>query len=259
MAARLRGRGEAGVPLATDRPLGRDRLYRWTSLPLLDLLAIKDHCGVTFNDVVLGGLSNGVRELLLERGTTLDHHLVRTLVPVLVRHDAQRGLADDRVSAILLNLPVEIGDAHERLIEASVWMGRLKNSQQAGADELVPKLGDATPAPLLAAGLHPLLRITHRHLSTVTTNVPGPGDRLYLLGCRLVSSYPYAPLADRVRVGNAVTSYDGKLLVGVTADRDSIPMSAYSSRASTEASLSCSRPSSPSAKPRSRTARVGPG
>lgn len=204
-------------------PLGRDRLYRWTSLPLLDLLAIKDYFGVTFNDVVLGGLSNGVRELLLERGTTLDHHLVRTLVPVSVRHDEQHGLADNRVSAILLNLPVEIGDAHERLIEASVRMGRLKNSQQAGAGDLIIKLGVATPAPLLAAGLHLLLRIPHRHLSTVTTNVPGPADRLYLLGCRLVSSYPYVPLADRVRVGIAVTSYDGQLLVGVTADRDSIP------------------------------------
>ena len=173
-------------------PLGRDRRYRWTSFPMLDLLAVKEHFGVTVNDVVLAGLSNGVRALLLERGVNLDHHLVRTLVPVSVRHDDQHGL-DNRVSAVLLNLPVEIGDARDRLIEASLRMRRLKNSQEAAAGELITGLGDAMPPPLLAAGLHVFFRIPHQHLSTVATNVPGPADRLYLLGRRMQRTYPYVP------------------------------------------------------------------
>ena len=204
-------------------PLGRDRLYRWTSLSLLDLLAVKEHYGVTVNDVVLGALGNGLRDLLLARGVDLAHHHVRTLVPVSVRHADQRGVPDNRVSAILLDLPVEIGEARDRLIETSVRMRKLKKSQEAAAGELLAELGDATPAPLLAAGLHLFFQIPHRHLSTVATNVPGPVDPLYLLGRRLVSAYPYVPLADRVRLGIAVTSYDGRLLVGVTADRDSVP------------------------------------
>lgn len=222
----LLGFARAAVPTSASPligPLGSDRLYRWTSFPLLDLLAIKEHFGVTANDVVLGGLGNGVRELLLGRGTDLDHHLVRTLVPVSVRHDEAHGISDNRVSGILLDLPVEIGGAHDRLIETSVRMRRLKNSQEAAAGELLATLGDATPPPLLAAGLHLFFRIPHRHLTTVATNVPGPVDRLYLLGRRIVAAYPYVPLADRVRVGMAVTSYDGQLLVGVTADRDSVP------------------------------------
>lgn len=222
----LLGFAMAAKPTSTSPligPLGKDRLYRWTSFPLLDLLAIKDHFGVTVNDVVLGGLGNGIRALLLERGMNLDHHLVRTLVPVSVRHDDQHGLTDNRVSAILLNLPVEIGDARDRLIETSVRMRKLKNSQEAAAGELLTMLGDAMPPPVLAAGLNLFFRIPHRHLTTVATNVPGPADRLYLLGSRIVSAYPYVPLADRVRVGIAVTSYDGRLLVGVTTDRDSVP------------------------------------
>jgi len=31
------------------------------------------------------------------------------------------------------------------------------------------------------------------------------------------------PIADRIRSGIAVTSYDGRLLFGVTTDRDSMP------------------------------------
>ncbi|MEO5654047.1 MAG: wax ester/triacylglycerol synthase family O-acyltransferase [Marmoricola sp.] len=204
-------------------PIGTNRLYRWTSVPLVDVLAIREHFGVTVNDAVLAGLSNGVRALLLQRGTNLDHHLVRTLVPVSVRHADQRGLFDNRVSAVLLDLPVEIGDARDRLIETSVRMRKLKSSHEAGAGELITELGDATPPALLAAGLHLFFRIPHRHLSTVTTNVPGPAGRLFLLGRRMLSAYPYVPIADRVRVAIAVTSYDGQLLVGVTADRDSVP------------------------------------
>lgn len=58
-------------PSPLSGPLGRGRRYRWSGLPLLDLLVIKDHLGVTLNDVVLGGLSNGVRELPLELGTAM--------------------------------------------------------------------------------------------------------------------------------------------------------------------------------------------
>ncbi len=225
------GRGLLGFAMAATPtsaspligPIGRNRLYRWTSLPLDDVLALRAHFGVTVNDVVVTVLSNGVRALLLERGTNLAHHRVRTLVPVSVRHDDQHGLYDNRVSAILLNLPVEIGDARDRLIETSVRMRKLKNSDEAGAGELLTELGDATPSLLLAVGLHAFFRIPHQHLSTVTTNVPGPADRLYLLGRRMLATYPYVPIADRVRVGLAVTSYDGQLLVGVTADRDSVP------------------------------------
>ncbi len=204
-------------------PLGRDRLYRWTSLSLTDLWTVKQHFGVTVNDVVLAGLGNGLRELLLAREVDLTHHHVRTLVPVSVRHEDQRGIPDNRVSAILLDLPVEIGEARDRLVETSVRMRRLKKAQEAAAGELLAELGDATPAPLLSAGLHLFFKLPHRHLSTVATNVPGPVEPLYLLGRRLDSAYPYVPLADRVRLGTAVTSYDGRLLVGVTADRDHVP------------------------------------
>ena len=40
---------------------------------------------------------------------------------------------------------------------------------------------------------------------------------------RMVAHYPYVPIADRLRSGIAVTTYDGRLLFGVTTDRDSMP------------------------------------
>ena len=39
----------------------------------------------------------------------------------------------------------------------------------------------------------------------------------------MLAIYPYVPIADQLRIGVAVTSYDGRLFFGVTCDRDSVP------------------------------------
>ena len=40
---------------------------------------------------------------------------------------------------------------------------------------------------------------------------------------RSLEHYPYVPIADRVRTGIALTSYERQLFFGITADRDSMP------------------------------------
>jgi diacylglycerol O-acyltransferase len=54
----------------------------------------------------------------------------------------------------------------------------------------------------------------------VTTNVPGPQIPLYCLGREMLSYLPYVPIADGVRVGTAILSYNGRLAFGVTGDYD---------------------------------------
>ncbi|MDQ2749044.1 MAG: WSD1 family O-acyltransferase [Actinomycetota bacterium] len=44
-----------------------------------------------------------------------------------------------------------------------------------------------------------------------------------VLGRRMLARYPYVPIADQLRIGIAVTSYNGQLFFGVTCDRDSVP------------------------------------
>ena len=201
-------------------PIGTERTYRWISVPLVDVLTIKESFGVTVNDVVLAAVTRGYQDLLLARGTPLTEHAVRTLVPVSVRHGKSY---DNQVSALLLDLPVDVREGRERLLETAVRMRRLKASHEAEAGEVITDVGDVLPAPLLAGLLHLFFRLPHRNLTTVVTNVPGPRDRLYLLGRRMIRTYPYVCIADRIRVGVAVTSYDGQLLVGGTTDRESMP------------------------------------
>jgi diacylglycerol O-acyltransferase len=204
-------------------PLGTERSYRWAEIPLQQALELRSAYGCTVNDVVLAAVTVGFHDLLVERGESASPFAVRTLVPVSVRRPDQRGDLDNRVSAILLDLPVDESDAVTVLGAVVGRMRRMKATHEAEAGELVTTIGNVVPPPVLAAGLRLTFRVPQRFLTTVVTNVPGPREELRLGGCRMVAAYPYVPIADRVRIGIAVTSYAGSLLFGITADRDSTP------------------------------------
>jgi diacylglycerol O-acyltransferase len=204
-------------------PLGTSRCYRWAEVPLQDVLDLRSAHGCTVNDVVLTAVTLAFRELLLSRGENPSGHAVRTLVPVSVRRPDQRGHLDNRVSGILLDLPVDEDNPLAVLASVSRRMTKLKASHEAEAGELVTSLGNLVPPPGLAAGLRLAFRVPQRFLTTVTTNVPGPREELHLAGRRMLAAYPYVPIADRLRTGIAVTSYGGKLLFGITADWQSTP------------------------------------
>lgn len=211
------------APSSLVGPIGRDRGYGWTEVDLAPVLEIHDRLGGTVNDLVLAAVTSAFRKLLLARGEEPSVHTVRSLVPVSVRRADERGAFDNRVSAILADLPVELEDPRDRLTEVAIRMRALKESHEAQVGERITGVADALPPMPLAAFLHLAFRAPHRNLTTVVTNVPGPVDRLYFAGRRMRATYPYVPIADRLRTGIAVTSYDGRLLFGVTTDRDSVP------------------------------------
>lgn len=222
----LVGFARAAVPTHSSSlagPLGRDRCYRWTSFDLADVLAVHQALGGTVNDLVLSVVTGGFRELLLARGEDPDPAAVRCLVPVSVRGTDGDGVLDNRVSALLATLPVELEDPQERLVEMAVRMRALKATHEAQAGQWITAAADAAPPAALTAALHLAFRTPHRHLTTVVTNVPGPTGRLQLAGRPMLLAYPYVPIADRLRVGVAITNYESRLLVGVTCDRDSTP------------------------------------
>jgi len=204
-------------------PLGTDRCYRWAEVPLSDVLELRTSYACTVNDLVLTVVTMAFRRLLVSRGESTAGHAVRTLVPVSVRRPDQRGRFDNRVSAILLDLPVDESDPVVVLDVVAQRMNGLKASHEAEAGELVASLGNSIPPPGLAVGLKLAFRVPQRFLTTVTTNVPGPREELRLAGRRMLATYPYVPIADRLRTGVAVTSYAGKLFFGITADRHSTP------------------------------------
>jgi WS/DGAT/MGAT family acyltransferase len=202
-------------------PLGRFRSWDFTRTTFDDIKAVRRAHGGSFNDVVLAAITRGFRDLLLERGERPDDQAVRTLIPVSVRKPGGGGA--NEVSAMIADLPVHEADPVARLKAVSEELDRLKSSGEVQVAELMFEVGDWTSPLLLAIGMTGVSRLPHRHLVTVATNVPGPRERLYAMGRQLLELYPYVPVANRVRIGVAMTSYDRVLTFGITADADSTP------------------------------------
>jgi diacylglycerol O-acyltransferase / wax synthase len=211
-------------PLASslNGPLGPHRRWAWARGTLSEVQLIRRSMGGTVNDVVLAAITQGFRELLQERGESVDRAL-RTLVPVSVRRPGERGTYNNRVSAMFAELPVGIADPVHRLDSIRLQMADLKESKQAVAGQALTSMSGFAPPMLLALGARLASRLPQRSLNTGTTNVPGPQFPLYLAGRRMLESFPYIPLFASVRVAVAIFSYDGKLSFGISGEYDTTP------------------------------------
>jgi len=204
-------------------PIGKQRRYTWARASLDDVKKIKRELGGTVNDVALAAISGGFRELLLARGEQPEAHMVRSLVPVSLRAVGEENIYENRVSAVLADLPVHIPDPVQRLAAVHAELQTLKSAKEAEVGEVLVKLGRYTPFPLTSWWIRLAFGLPQREIVTVTTNVPGPGQQLYGMGRRLVEIIPYVPIATTVRTGISIFSYCGNVTFGITGDFEANP------------------------------------
>ena len=203
--------------------IGRQRRYTWVRASLDDAKTIKNELGGTVNDVFLAAVTSGFRNLLLARGEQPTPAMVRSLVPVSVRLAGEEGIYENRVSALVADLPVDISDPAERLAAVISQMTALKASSESQAGEAFVGLRRYTPFALASLFVRAVLSLPQREIVTITTSVPGPHVPLYALGRRLVEIIPYVPIATTLRTGVCIFTYCGQVTVGITGDYDTTP------------------------------------
>jgi WS/DGAT/MGAT family acyltransferase len=211
-------------PLASSSltgPIGPHRTWSCAQVRLSDVKSLRAALGGTVNDVVLTLVSGGLRDLLEARGERVADRTIRALVPVSVRRPGERGVYNNRVSAMFAELPVGVADPVARLDAVREQMDGLKQSKQAVAGDVLTSLSGFAPPMLLALGARLAARSPSLGLQTGVTNVPGPQQPLHTLERRLLESFPFVPVIGQVRISIAIFSYDGGLYFGVTADYDS--------------------------------------
>ena len=219
---RMRGVIRPTPPSSLNGSVGPYRRWSWARAQLSEVKTVRGALGGTVNDVVLACIAGGFRSLLVSRGESVDR-VVRTLVPVSVRAPGERGVYNNRVSAIFAELPVAIESPVEQLGAIRAQMADLKQSKEAVAGDVLTSLSGFAPPLLLALAERLGTRVPQHNVNTVTTNVPGPQYPLYAAGRRMLEAFPYVPLGGHVRVGVAIFSYNGALTFGVTGDYDTAP------------------------------------
>jgi len=215
--------GSALLPVhgpSVTGPIRSGRRYAWTSVPLSSAKERRRELHVTVNDVALAAVTAGFRTLLDHRGIEPHPHAIRSLVPVAAWAGSGLDTPDNRVTLMLADLPVDVEHPVERVRAVHELVARLRHHGEPEAGVVAQQLIGAVPYPLVENATRLALRLPHHHLSTVTTNVPGPRQPLTCLGRRVEQLLPYVPIADRVCIGVAMFSYCGVLTFGVTSDLD---------------------------------------
>ena len=137
--------------------------------------------------------------------------------------DGEESIYENRVSAVLANLPVHVADPVERLAAVQAQLSALKASKEAMVGEALVSLGRYTPFPVFSRGVRLVYGLPQREIVTVTTNIPGPRQPLYGMGRRLVEIIPYVPIATTVRTGISIFTYCGNVTFGITGDYGTNP------------------------------------
>jgi diacylglycerol O-acyltransferase len=211
-------------PLSIEGTIGPNRVWAHSSSRLADVATIRRAFGGTVNDVALAAVTGGYRALLLARSEDASHAVVRSLVPISTRTEGAHGLLDNRVSALLLHLPVHVADPRQRLRAVQEQMLELKASPMAETGDALTRGANLAPPFVVGIttrlGMRALHRLPQRSVNTITTNVPGPQFPLYCLGREMLEYYPYVPISHGIRVSTAILSYNGRLGFGVTGDFD---------------------------------------
>ncbi len=178
--------------------------------------------GGTANDVLLAVVAGALRRWMLERGEPLPGADPRALVPVSRRRPGGAATGN-RLSAYLLGLPVGEPDARKRLRLVRAGMNRNKAAGPLRGAGAVAVLADQLPALAHRFGA-PLAGNAARMLFDIlVTSVPLPRSALSLGGCPLRAVYPMAPLARGQALAVALSTYGGRVQIGLVADGKALP------------------------------------
>jgi WS/DGAT/MGAT family acyltransferase len=205
------------------------RRFAQASLPLEEVLAVKDAAGVTVNDVALALVSGALREFLQERGALPDRPLVAGVPVGMAESESTPRAEGNRFSFLYTSLATDIDDPWERLQRISTVTAEAKDCLDLGGRELLTDWLTCIP-PALAAPMARRSEATRRQqgnlaanldANVVVSNLRGPSAP-WQLGTILVEEVYMAPPGKGAGVNFLLWDYAGRLLFGILSFAESI-------------------------------------
>lgn len=223
VAAALTGRSDGGS--AVTGPLSQQRRVVIVETRLADYRRVRAAHGGTVNDVILTTIAGASRAWLMARAESMGGiRRLRVVVPVSVIDDELEATSlGSQIAAHVVDLPVGESSPVVRLHQVSYSFQAHKETGRGVAANRLAGIAGFAPTTFHAIGSRVASDELRRGYHLSVTNVPGPQTPLYAAGARMVATYPVPPLLEGHPIAIGVTSYDGKVFYGVTADRDQLP------------------------------------
>jgi diacylglycerol O-acyltransferase / wax synthase len=203
-----------GDETSLNRLIGPDRQFAIVRDSLHVVRAIGRAHGATVNDVLLAATAAGLRALLIHRGECVCDVTLRIFVPVSLRGRVHGTAVGNRISQMVVPLPLGTTDPLERLraiaAETTVRKGRTRNPPT-----LLFRFGIVRRLVLKA--------IIGQRVNVTSASLIGPRRPLFLAGARVLDLFPMLNLIGNQTIGVGAISYAGSLEICITADGDAVP------------------------------------
>lgn len=211
-----------------NRPVSPHRSIGFARFSLDEVRAMKREVeGATVNDLALSICGGGLRSYLLAKDELPAEPLV-AMAPISTRKPDDAYRQGNQVSAMFVPIGTHIGNARERLVAVRDATHNAKQMTNAIGAELMTRYGEFVPASLSNLGQRLATEYARANNTTPAfncsiTNVPGPQVPLYMMGCRVITTLGYGPIAHNMGLIVPISSYCGEFTISFTACRDIVP------------------------------------
>lgn len=215
-----------GPRTSLNQTIGPRRQLAFSSVAMTDVRTLKDHHGVTINDVVLALCSSALRAYLVERNELPDTPLTSG-VPISTRKDGDDSL-DNQISTMFVSLATHLIDPVARLLAISKSSLSAKEMARAIGAHHTASLGEVAAPMILSNAIHVLSATAAMSkgpfcVNTLVSNVPGPPVELFMSGAKVTGIYPSSVIIEGMGTNFTVLSNMDRLDFGLHVDPDLVP------------------------------------
>jgi diacylglycerol O-acyltransferase len=191
---------------------------------LKDYRRVRRVHGGTVNDVILATLTGAIRAWLMTRAESVGSgRRIKALVPMsVIDEDLEPTSLGSQVIGHRLDLPIGEASPVIRLHQVSYAFKAHSETGRAVAADRIAGVAGFAPTTFHALGSRVAVEES-QGVNLVITNVPGPQFPMFMAGAEMTETYPVPPLQPGFAIAIGVTSYDGGVYYGITADRDILP------------------------------------
>jgi WS/DGAT/MGAT family acyltransferase len=207
--------------------LSGERTVAFGTVPLSDIKAVKNHFGITLNDVVMALCGGALRRRLSVTGECPAEPLV-AYVPVSKRTGDGQDRFGNAIGSIIAPIPAHLSNPVERLSFAHKTMTNAKLRTKEAPDTLLSDVNDPIPGPVFgiaAKGIMALAASPHLRppINMIISNVPGSPRPLTCEGAPLLATYPGSVVFNGFALNITVVSYQDGLDIGIVGDAAAVP------------------------------------
>jgi len=210
---------------ALSGELSQQRRVVGVETRLADYRTIRAAHDGTVNDVILATLTGALRAWLMTRAESMGglRH-IQAVVPVsVIDRELEATSLGSQIAPHFVSLPISEPSPVVRLHQVSYSFQAHKETGRAVAANRLAGIAGFAPATFHAIGSRVAAAEMRRGFQLSITNVPGPQSPLYAAGAKMLRTFPIPPLLPGQTLAIGVTSYNGSVFYGITADRDLVP------------------------------------